>query len=434
MKKNNENGYSLMTAITMIIGICIGSGIFFKADDILSFTGGDVRLGILLLSIGAFSIIFGSITLTELSIRTEKIGGLVGFYESFISEGFASGFGWFQTFVYFPTINVVVAWASGIYTCMLLGIKETLENQVFIGTISLLCIYGMNYWSKNLGGFFQIVTTYVKLLPLLSIAFIGMFHLMPSTPLQNDSVHVLQPVGIAFLAGLAPVAFSFDGWPIATSISNEVKNPKRNMPIALTIGPLIVLVVYVTYFLGLTELLGVSHILSVGDQAVYNVGELIFGSNGGKFMLIFVIISVLGVVNGVTLGHMRMPYALATKHMLPKSESIAHMDRKRQLSQKSFKISLYISLTWMFLHYITQKTGILASGDVSEIAIVFAYICYPVLYLYVIKLYKKGEIKSRFKGLIAPIFASVGSGIIIIGGVISNPVYMPIFLLICGTI
>src|SRR5690554_6785474 len=109
MEKAKEH-YGMLTATTMIIGIVIGSGIFFKADDVLRYTGGSVWLGILVFCIGAFSIIFGSLTLTELSIRTKKSGGVVGYFEDFISSKTASAFGWFQTFVYLPTINAVVSW------------------------------------------------------------------------------------------------------------------------------------------------------------------------------------------------------------------------------------------------------------------------------------------------------------------------------------
>ena len=61
----------------MIIGIVIGSGIFFKSDNVLAFTGGSVPWGILVFCIGAFGIIFGCLTLSELSIRTEKNGEIL---------------------------------------------------------------------------------------------------------------------------------------------------------------------------------------------------------------------------------------------------------------------------------------------------------------------------------------------------------------------
>lgn len=98
MENKNEH-YGLVTATTMIIGIVIGSGIFFKSDDVLQYTGGSIPLGVLVLCIGAFSIIFGSLTLTELSIRTKKNGGFVGYFEDFISKEVAFGFGLICTIV-----------------------------------------------------------------------------------------------------------------------------------------------------------------------------------------------------------------------------------------------------------------------------------------------------------------------------------------------
>ena len=118
--------------------------------------------------------------------------------------------------------------------------------------------------------------------------------------------------------------------------------------------------------------------------------------------------------------------------MLPYSEKIAKIDQKKQLSFGSFWLSYGSALFWMLVHYLTQKTGILAGGDISEIAIVFGYICYPLLYLKIIKLTLQGEIKSWFKGVIAPIIGIVGSLIIVLGGIISNPMYVLSFIVICG--
>lgn len=104
-----KDHYGFFTATAMIIGIVIGSGIFFKSDDVLAYTGGNVIIGILVFCLAAFGIIFGSLTLSELSLRTAKAGGAIGYYEEFVSLKVAAVFGWYQTFVYFPSITVVVA-------------------------------------------------------------------------------------------------------------------------------------------------------------------------------------------------------------------------------------------------------------------------------------------------------------------------------------
>ena len=71
--------YGLVTAIAMIGGIVIGSGIFFKADNILAYTGGSAALGVAALVIAAVSIVFGALTLGELAARTDAPGGQIAY-------------------------------------------------------------------------------------------------------------------------------------------------------------------------------------------------------------------------------------------------------------------------------------------------------------------------------------------------------------------
>ncbi|MFA9377666.1 MAG: APC family permease [Lachnotalea sp.] len=429
---NKKEHYGLFTATTMIIGIVIGSGIFFKSDDVLTYTGGNVLLGLIVFCIGALSIIFGSLTITELAIRTKKSGGVVGYFEEFISFRAASAFGWFQTFVYYPTINSVISWVLGIYIFSLFHIDATLEAQIILGFTVFTFIYGINLISYKLGGYIQNVSTIIKLMPLFIIAIVGLFwnHSAPTIP-ADVIVIAKTDVGFAWLAALAPIAFSFDGWIVATSITNEVKNPKKNMALALIIGPLVVLAVYLLYFLGLNHLLGAEYIMSTGNSAVNMVGTLLLGHYGSSVLMIFVIIAVLGVINGISLGSIRMPQALASKNMLPSSEKIAKIHPKYQVSIRSGIISYLIALFWMVLHYITQKSGILHGGDISEISIVFSYCCYALLYFKVICMKKANTIQSKFKGILCPIMALAGSAIILFGGIISNPFYMTIFMLFC---
>lgn len=423
--EGNQKHYGPLTAITMIVGIVIGSGIFFKCDDVLLYTGGNIWLGTAVFCIGALSIIFGSLTLTEISIRTNKNGGLVAYYEEFISKKAACGFGWFQTLVYYPTINVVVSWVAGIYTCGLFGIESTLENQILIGVAYLILIYAVNIISLKTGGYFQNLSTVIKLIPLLGIAVASIFWSAPNPELPLGVEMVSKSdVGIHWLAALVPIAFSYDGWVIATSITNEVKNPKRNMPLALIIGPLIILGVYVLYFLGFTKILGAEYIMSLGDDALNVAGELILGAGGRRVLLVIIIIAVLGVVNGITLGSLRMPQALASKGMFPFAKKIEKISPGIGLSPYSCIISFVTSIIWMVLHYMTQKSGVMKGRDISEISIVFSYSCYIILYIKVMKMKIQGEVAGIFKGIICPMLGIAGALIILLGGILSNPEYV----------
>lgn len=125
MKKHQ---YSLFTMIAMVIGIVIGSGIYFRADDILHYTNGNLALGLLVILLGALCIIFGSLTLVQLTDRTKETSGMISYYKHYIGESVACGFGWFQLFVYFPTINAVVAYACSIFTYIFFRIINFLSN------------------------------------------------------------------------------------------------------------------------------------------------------------------------------------------------------------------------------------------------------------------------------------------------------------------
>lgn len=76
----------------------------------------------------------------------------------------------------------------------------------------------------------------------------------------------------------------------------------------------------------------------------------------------------------------------------------------------------------------------MGTGDISEISIVFSYVCYSLLYLKVMQMKKAQTVTSIFKGIVCPVLALLGSAIILVGGIVSNPVYAPIFIVFCGVI
>jgi hypothetical protein len=292
-KRMNESKkvYGLFTTIAMIVGICIGSGIFFKSDNILVATGGSVWLGVLVFVLSATSIIFGGLSMSELASRTDNPGGIIAYYEEFVSEKAACGMGWFQIFVYYPTIAVVVSWVVGIYTCILFGWPGTFWNQMLIGFLFYTIDFIVNAISARIGGGFQRFTMVCKMIPLIIIAIAGIFFGNPIQGLQSVSKSTL--IGGSWLAAIGPVAFSFDGWIISTTIAPEIRNSKKNLPRALIISPLIILITYVAYFIGVTKLLDPQEIIKLQDAHVDVIAQQLFGGIGGQLILVAVILAVM---------------------------------------------------------------------------------------------------------------------------------------------
>ena len=128
--REEKRKYGLFMSIAMVIGIVIGSGIFFKADDILTMTNGNVAIGCLVLIIGAFGIIFGGITIAEWAKITDDAGGIISYGEKAFGKRFAFLIGWFQMIVYYPALTAVICWVAANYTLMLFSNIKFLQGRV----------------------------------------------------------------------------------------------------------------------------------------------------------------------------------------------------------------------------------------------------------------------------------------------------------------
>lgn len=412
--------YNLLTAIALIVGVVIGSGIFFKSDNILVATGGSVVLGILVFVIAAISIVFGCLTIAELAARTDLPGGILSYAKEFISPSMGSAYGWFQTFIYLPTITAILTWVSGIYFCIFFNIKQTLEIQILTGIGCFIILYVTNILSAKIGGYFQSGAMVIKLIPLVLFGVAGLLFGGTGTYFTNEAISQISSTG--WIAAIAPIAFSFDGWIISTAVAYEIKNSKRNLPLALVISPILILALYVMYFVGISNLVGPAKIMEMGDSHLDYAANMIFGPSGAKILMLFVFISVLGTLNGLVMAMIRMPYALGLDKMIPQSKKLAQISPKLDFPVNSSIFALLIVAFWLFIHYFTQKYNMFPNSDISEIAIVTSYLLYLGLYYKVFVLWKNKEIKSLFRGLICPILASVGSLIIFSGG-LQSPLF-----------
>lgn len=419
MEKSKQN-YGLFTTIAMIVGICIGSGIFFKSDNILTATGGNVLLGVIVFILGATSILFGGLCFSELAARTDRPGGVITYVEEFANERFACGMGWFQIFIYYPTIAAVVSWVVGVYIFILFGWKDSLELEILIGFLFYTVVFIVNSLSAKMGGRFQNFSTVSKLIPLAAIAVCGLIFGHPAEGFHSVSPSTVN--GVTWLSAIGPVAFSFDGWTISTSIAHEVRDSKKNLPKALVIAPIIILIIYVSYFIGVTSLLDPQQIMALGDEHIDVVAQKLFGGIGAKLLLIFVIISVMGTSNGIILGYIRLPYAMALrgKGMFPFADKLSRLNKKWNMPLYSAIFCYILTCIWTVVHFITTKYKLLPNSDISEIAIVMSYIFYILLYYKVFALYRKGKIESKFRGVVFPILATLGSLFILSGGLQSK--------------
>ncbi len=388
MDKQLKEKYGLITAIAMVVGIVIGSGVFFKAEKVLSATGGDLPLGILAWALGGAIMVICAYTFSVMATHYSNINGIVDYAEATLGKGYAYFMGWFATFIYYPAMTSVLAWVSARYVGVLLGLDITGGPVMTLACLFLVGSYTMNALSPILAGKFQVTTTVIKLVPLLLMAVVGTVAGLGSGMTVENFVTVVEPVaqgrGAALFTAMVATAFAYEGWIIATSINAELKNSRRNLPIALVLGTLIVAAVYILYYIGLAGGASNADMMASGEAGAKLAFENIFGRAAGVGLFVLVVISCLGTLNGLMLASTRGLYALAARGEGPSPETFSQVDRRTNVPGNSAVAGVMVCALWLFYFYganLTEGWFAPLRFDSSELPIITIYALYIPIFL-----------------------------------------------------
>ncbi len=424
-----QKKYGFWTAAAMVVGIVIGSGVFFKADDVLRAAGGSLPVAILAWCIGGAIMVVTAYVFSLVANRMDKVNGVSDYFESAYGKNVSYLVGWFMAIVYYPTLVAVLAWVSANYTVGLLNVQHLLWPMAMV---YLVLFFVLNILSPVLAGKWQVSATVIKLVPLALVAVVGTVSgLMSGQTFQSFSVsaqNVSGEVGGLAVATLA-TAFAYEGWILATSISGELRDSKKNLPRALVLGTIAVAGIYIFYYLGISGVLSNDELLVAGDTAPAKVISMIFGNAAGTLLTVFVIVSCLGTLNGLVMASCRGLYVLAYNGQGPKPELFARVNVTTNSTVSSAIAGLVMSSMWMVVWYGNFKGWWGGFMDISELPIAFLYVCYIAIYVWVIRSFNELGFFSRY---IAPLCAGTGSLYIIWGA--SQKEFFGLFMMILAGI
>lgn len=419
-----QKRYSLVTAVCLIMGICIGSGIFFKSDNVLVATGGSIGLGVVMFCVAALYIVFGGLCLTLFAARTDGAGGLVDYADRFVSPAFARLIGWHYTFVYLPSISAIIFWVVGIYACMVFGLEGTFAQQMGLGLAAFLAVSALNALAPRLSGHLQSASTLVKVAPLVAVGVLGAISVATghaTTTLAADP-HA-EAAGLGWLLAAAPVAFSFDGWPAATSIAPELRDARRNLPIALVAAPLAILALYLAYFVGISVTLGPETVMSAGDASLSLLFSRLFGEGMAAVPNLIALLAVLGTGNGLMLALMRLPLALGLRGDVPRPRLLTYRSPRRGIPVNSALTAGASVLVWMAAHWVVQGARLIPNGDLSEVSVSLTMLWMLPFFAGAWRLHRRGE-ADALRGAVAPLLATAGCLFVGLSG-LADPARLP---------
>ncbi len=414
--------YGLMTAICMVVGTVIGSGVFFKAQNVLVATGGRMSLGIAAWIITGLLMIICSAQFAVMATKYEKVSGVVDYAEATCGKTYGYYLAWFMVNIYYPAMTSVLAWVSARYFGVLFGWSLVSAEVMALSGFFLIVSYTMNALSPKLAGKFQISATIIKLIPIVLMAVVGtVVGFVNGTLPTNFATAVTETVGgtnsSGLFAAIVATVFAYEGWICATAINAELKNPKKNLPIALVLGSLIVVAAYVLYFIGVAG--GASTEVLINDGATTAFSN-IFGGIGGTILNICIVISCLGTLNGLMVGATRGMYAIAARNDGPKPETFSQVDKATNMTTNSSIWGLFVCALWLIYFYganLTNGWFGLFNFDSSELPIVTIYAMYiPMFIAWMIREKDIGV----FKRFILPIISLIACAFMVFAAVYAH--------------
>lgn len=437
MQNQLEKRYGLFTAICVVVGIVVGSGVFFKAEKILVCTDGRTSLGILAWIIGGVIMVSCAYVFGVMASRYEKCNGIVDYAEQMLGKKYGYIVGWFMATIYYPTLTSVLAWVTARYFSVLMGWDITGGQCMVIAGFLLIVAFVCNSLSPVAAGKVQVVCTVIKFIPLILMAVVGtIFGLKTGMTVENFNYVAVDagPVSGALFTAVCATAFAYEGWIIATSINSEIKDSKKNLPKALFGGTLIIVVIYVIYYLGLAGAVDNETMMAGGEAAAKIAFTTVFTKVGGTGVFVLIVVSCYGVLNGLMMANVRGFYSLALRGQGYAPKMLCQVDRVTNMPTNGSIIGLLLAGWWLLYFYGANLTAPWFGPfcfDTSELPIITIYAMYIPIF---IALMKKETQLDGFKRFFMPGLAVCGSAFMIVAAIFSHGMACVYYLIIFAVI
>ncbi len=334
---------TLTNAVMVVIGSVIGSGIFLTPQNVAANVDvPGLMIGVWILT--GLLTLAGALTNAEVASLIPEAGGQYVFFRVTFGQLTAFLYGW-TTFIVYQTGSIAaiaVAFAKYLgyfidlphlgpeleaWQLPLLGNIYPLKNvgitMVAIGAI--ITVTTINYFGVQFGGIIQNVFTSLKIVAIGAIIVLAFTsgkgnvdHFFPLWGMPSSG-SLLAAVGIAMIATL----WSYDGWNSLTYLAGEVIEPQKNIPRALIIGTLAVILIYVTTNMAYLYILPINEIAH-SKLVAADVMNVVFYGWGGAIISAMVMISTFGTVNATSMTTARVFYAMAKDKMFFKSMGEVH--------------------------------------------------------------------------------------------------------------
>lgn len=364
--------------VSIIGGIMIGSGIFYLGSYVLERTGMDSGMALLCWVIAGVISLFGGLCYAEMGAAMPKAGGrLVYLNEAYHPVvGFMAGFT--DWIIGGPGSVAAVSIALMTVFQPIFGMSDFGVKMAAIVLIVLATVY--NLFGVKIASLIQSVSMVAKIIPVAIILVAALFvgKVSPDFSFTNATTYaaendtsVFGMMAIAIVAAL----WAYEGWTNLNTVTEEIKNPKRNLPLALMIGIGGVTIIYTLFNFAIMKVLPHEEIVSMiesGDLYLgTRVAEMVLGSAGTVVVSAGMVLAMFGSMNGMILAQPRLYYAMAEEGHFFKS--FAKLHPKYKVPTAPIIVQCVFSVILVLIRNLDQLTNlVVVTGMVFNVLIVIA--------------------------------------------------------------
>ena len=318
----------LWTAIAIVIGTTIGSGIFIVPKAMILALGSPGMVFVVW-GVGGLLSLFGTLTYAELSSMYPEAGAEYVYLREAYGPFWGFTYGWSQTWVGRSGSMATLATGMFLYLGHFFPALEKIAITVplpigpgfgpldvrwgqLLGIVVIVALALLNSLGVRLGGRVHLALTTVKLLLIVAVILAGLFlghgdwgHFSETGPVQETGGLFQR-----FFGALVAALWAYEGWNTVVLLGSEVKDPRRNLPRSLIGGILGIILIYllatVAYFYVLTPTE-----VGQGNRVAAEMMRHVLGEPGASAVSLAAMLSILAALNGTLLGGSRIPFAMA---------------------------------------------------------------------------------------------------------------------------
>ncbi|MBU5437232.1 amino acid permease [Tissierella sp. MSJ-40] len=373
---------SLFGGVSILGGIMVGSGIFYLGSYVLMRTGMSLGLALLSWILGGLISLLGGICYAELGASDPKAGGLTVYLSKAYSPiiGFLGGFNSWLIAGPGSIAALAIALPSALTVIIPMG-EWTIK---IFAIILILGLTTVNYFGVKFGSKLQNLSMIAKLIPIGIIMISGLIFgkvspdlsLTPKTGNVNFS-SIISMVAFAVVASL----WAYEGWTNLNTVAEEVKNPKKNLPLAIIISIVSITALYTLFNYSIYKVIPFSEIENLIANNEYYLGtyaaEKLMGNTGSILVIIGMVVAMFGSLNGCILAFPRMYYAMSEQgHFF---ESFKKLHPVYKVPYAPLIVQCVISVILVLLRNLNQLTSL----------VVFSGMMFNTLGVYAVMIYRK---------------------------------------------